>query len=265
MALFKPPKIPDPVKPRDFTLGQRKYYQDIVREGDPVRQERDRAAIDRLLTNADVGVVGPTPASTLAMRNQAGRQVNEQISGYLLQSDVMEEQKREQAEGRFFELKAQRERDLDEYDQQVQATKAARAVMQSNFESGLLRAGVNLAGTIVGIPGVANFLGIGGEDVTTNPFQQGGGGGGSESEPVSSDALQTGVGLGSQDAGNYNLEGVDYGEFGSMFEPVNPESQFLGPGKGKNPEADPVFNGFDTSFLMEDYDPLDEMSTFGLF
>lgn len=160
MGLFSAPDIPAPTEPRDFTRGERDRLSGIVTGGDPMRDNRDRQMIDRLLTNNAGDVVGPTASTTLAMRNEQNAQTGRQISEYMSESDRLEQERVLQAEERLGQLEGERQRDLDEYDQLVQSHKAQQEVMDSNFKSGLLRAGVNLAGTALDFyaPGAGTAL-----------------------------------------------------------------------------------------------------------
>lgn len=143
-GFLQPPEIPAPVKPEDFTKQERDRLRGVVTDGDPLRARRDQTGIDRLLTNAQTEIVAPTGAATLAGRQHANDQISRDIAEFLGQSSQLEEERRYQSEARLGELESERQRDMDEYDQLVQAHQAAEEVARKNWQSGLLRAGAGL-------------------------------------------------------------------------------------------------------------------------
>lgn len=156
-GFLSPPEIPEPVKPDDFTKQERDRLRSVVTEGDPLRTRRDQTGIDRLLTNAVTEITGPTGAFTLSQRQHANDQVGRDIAEFLGQSSQLEEERRYQSEDRLGQLESQRNRDLDEYDQMVQAHQAAEEVARKNWQSGLLRAGAGLLS--VAAPGIGSIVG----------------------------------------------------------------------------------------------------------
>lgn len=162
MGLFdflKPPKIPEPVKPDDFTAEQREFYRGIAATGDPLRDRRDESAIDRMLTNASVmDVDGPSAGFAVANRNRQNVDTQRTIAQFLGESDQVEEQRILGAEDKLFQLQSQRKMDLDEYEQLMASHQAAEEIARKNWQSGLFRAGANLLGTVVGAPGVGSML-----------------------------------------------------------------------------------------------------------
>lgn len=167
LGFLSPPKIPEPVKPDDFTAEERERLRGVVRDGDPLKDRRDQNAIDRLLTNSVTEVTGPTGAFTLAQTQHANDQVAKNLSEFLGQSSQMEEERRFQSEDRLGQLESERKRDLDEYDQQVASHHAMEEVARKNWQSGLLRAGVGLAS--VAIPGIDALLPGGEDEERTQP------------------------------------------------------------------------------------------------
>lgn len=152
LGFLTPPKIPEPVKPDDFTASERERLRGVITDGDPLRERRDQTAIDRLLTNSVTEITGPTGAFTLAQRQHADDNIAKNIADFLGQSSQMEEERRFQAEGRLGELEADRKRDLDEYEQLQASHQAAEEVARKNWQSGLLRAGAGLLS--VAAPGI---------------------------------------------------------------------------------------------------------------
>lgn len=146
---MRPPDIPDPIKPPDFTANERDRLRDVVTHGDPLREDRERRSFNRILTNSNTDIVGPSAAFTLAAREDESQRAGQQISQVMGQLDEQEDQFRFGAEGQLNQLTAERGRDLDEYRQQVAAKEAAEEVQRKNFASGLLRSGLNLAGTLL--------------------------------------------------------------------------------------------------------------------
>lgn len=138
------PDIPDPVKPRDFTRRARSFYDGVVAEGDPMRERRDRTAVNRLLTNSAEQMEGPTGASTLAIRKEGVDDLNKNVSRYLQESDRMEQERQFGAEEQLYKLEADRQRDLDEYEQQVAGKEASEEIAAANFKAGIFRAGTGL-------------------------------------------------------------------------------------------------------------------------
>lgn len=157
LGFLTPPKIPEPVKPEDFTASERDRLRGVVTGGDPMKERRDQTAIDRLLTNSVTEITGPTGAFTLAQRQHADDNVAKSVAEFLGQSAQLEDQRRFEAEGRLGELEADRKRDLDEYEQLQASHQAAEEVARKNWQSGLLRAGAGLLS--VAAPGVGSVIG----------------------------------------------------------------------------------------------------------
>lgn len=155
-GFLSPPEIPEPVKPDDFTSGERERLRGVVRDGDPLKDRRDQTAIDRLLTNSVTEVTGPTGAFTLAQTQHANDQVSKNLSEFLGQSAQLEDEVRYRSEDRLGKLESQRKRDLDEYDQQVASFHAAEEVARKNWQSGMLRAGAGLLS--VAAPGIGSVV-----------------------------------------------------------------------------------------------------------
>jgi hypothetical protein len=170
LRLFEPPSIPGPVRPEDFTRGERDRLRRITTEGDPTRETRDRTLIDRILTqSAGAEFMGPTPGATLAGRQQMDIETGRTIAGAMGESDVLEAERIFQAEGRLGELESQRARELDEFRQLQASHEAAEATMRANFRSGLLRAGLGIATTALFPPAAPAFA-------FADMFGEGGGG-----------------------------------------------------------------------------------------
>lgn len=208
LAARNKPDIPEPNKPKDFYAAERELLRGIVAEGDPLREQRDRMALNRILTNASTEIIGPTGASTLAFRKQQSEAAGDQIAGYMAESSRLEQERVLGAQERLGQLQTMRGQDLDEYEQLKLKHEATEEVIGANFKAGLFRAGANLIGT-----GIEAYYDA---QIPTPEIDLGGGGGWGEVIPENQTVT---VGLGRQAISNmfggseYDLEGMaDFNE-----------------------------------------------------